>query len=373
MRCSVFLKLTIQGICLALFIVQIVFAVKKVISKPIMSSVETKGLKSLAQPIIISVCKSSQIDLARAKNIGYSKTHNFFSGNVNFGPNAGKILSWTGAHGNMTFDEMLHFLYQPGHTEVEYGLINGTVSTKFFPFHGFCKLYEINPENYLVITFRNCTEEDSFLVTVYDPATANSFQLARMTNGRIQLECKNGPKIIDYNIQLTETADKSDRGSCVEYPTKVHRTYADCVDNMIDVKTKPVFGYGLPFVSNSTGEPIKRLPGHKNTVDWLERIALLSYGGVKYQSERCLPPCTVLTVYTELQQSASAKEENQSSIYFFFDEVVQVKTIGVAYGPDSLLVEIGSCLGLWLGLSVIGLFDMTITIFERGAKRLKKN
>ena len=216
-----------------------------------------------------------------------------------------------------------------------------------------------------MIQFKNCTKDDTFLVTVYDPATANSFQLARMTNERIQLECKSSPQMHDYNIQLTETADKSDRGSCEEYPTKVHRTYADCVDNEIEEKTKPVFGYGLPFVSNSTGKPIKRLPGHKNTADWLERIALLSYGGVKYQSERCLPPCTVLAVYTELQQSASAEEENQSSIFFFFDEVVQVKTIGVAYGPDSLLVEIGSCLGLWLGLSVIGFFDLAFTTFER--------
>ena len=365
MRCSAFLKVTIQGICLALFIVQIIFAVNKVISKPIMSSVETKDLKSLEQPVIISVCKTSQFDEVRSNNIGYYSTYHLFSGNVSFGPNAGKILSWTGAHGNMTFDEMLDFLYQPGHTEVEFDLINGTLSTKFFPFHGFCKLYEIYPENYLMIQFKNCTKDDTFLVTVYDPATANSFQLARMTNGRIQLECKSSPQMYDFNIQITKTADRSDRGSCVEYPTKVHRTFADCVDNEIEDITKSVFGYGLPFVSNSTGEPIKKLPGHKSTVNWLERIALVSYGGVMYQSKRCLPPCTALTVYSEFQQSSTGFDS--SSIFLFLDEVVQVKTTMVAYGLESLLVEIGSCLGLWLGLSVIGVFDLAILMFERGA------
>ena len=101
-------------------------------------------------------------------------------------------------------------------------------------------------------------------------------------------------------------------------------------------------------------------------------MALVSYGGVKYQSEHCLPPCTMLTAYTELQQSSSAASGvNYSALYLFFDEIIHVKTTVVAYGPTSLLVEIGSCLGLWLGLSVVGVFDMTITMFEKGVSSLK--
>ena len=32
----------------------------------------------------------------------------------------------------------------------------------------------------------------------------------------------------------------------------------------------------------------------------------------------------------------------------------------LAYNEANLLVEIGSCLGLWLGLSVVGLYDIAV-------------
>ena len=32
----------------------------------------------------------------------------------------------------------------------------------------------------------------------------------------------------------------------------------------------------------------------------------------------------------------------------------------LAYDTTALLVEIGSCLGLWLGLSVIGIYDLAV-------------
>ena len=34
-----------------------------------------------------------------------------------------------------------------------------------------------------------------------------------------------------------------------------------------------------------------------------------------------------------------------------------------AYGAGDLLVEMGSSLGLWLGISVIGLFDLAAALF----------
>ena len=39
---------------------------------------------------------------------------------------------------------------------------------------------------------------------------------------------------------------------------------------------------------------------------------------------------------------------------------IKVESVVLAYGFDDLLVEIGSSLGLWLGLSVVGIFDVFI-------------
>ena len=67
--------------------------------------------------------------------------------------------------------------------------------------------------------------------------------------------------------------------------------------------------------------------------------------------------------------------DNKLTIYF--EENVKVKTIGPAYGTKALIVEIGSSLGLWLGISVVGLFDIFVaTLFKvlgffRASLRLK--
>ena len=41
-----------------------------------------------------------------------------------------------------------------------------------------------------------------------------------------------------------------------------------------------------------------------------------------------------------------------------FEEEVDIEEIVLAYDFEDLLVEIGSCLGLWLGLSVVGIYDL---------------
>ena len=92
---SFLLKMTITGICLALSIVQIITAIQKVKRKPTMTSMDTKSLKSLDQAIIISVCKTNQIDGKRSKSIGYTYPRDVFIGNISTGESAGKILSWT--------------------------------------------------------------------------------------------------------------------------------------------------------------------------------------------------------------------------------------------------------------------------------------
>ena len=44
---------------------------------------------------------------------------------------------------------------------------------------------------------------------------------------------------------------------------------------------------------------------------------------------------------------------------------MQVEKIVAAYGVEELLVEVGSCLGLWLGLSVVGIFDEIVLVFNK--------
>ena len=56
----------------------------------------------------------------------------------------------------------------------------------------------------------------------------------------------------------------------------------------------------------------------------------------------------------------------------FFTNDVQVERIVLAYGLEDLLVEVGSCLGLWLGLSIVGVFDLAAVAVQLTAKLFKQ-
>ena len=49
-----------------------------------------------------------------------------------------------------------------------------------------------------------------------------------------------------------------------------------------------------------------------------------------------------------------------SAIRIMFNPKIEISRHNLAYGPFDLLVEIGSALGLWTGLSAIGVFDLLL-------------
>ena len=94
-----------------------------------------------------------------------------------------------------------------------------------------------------------------------------------------------------------------------------------------------------------------------------------SFGGKAYTPASCLPPCTILEAIPKQEHKHSYKVPY---VYIFFNDKVKVQTTVLAYGIDSLLVEVGSSLGLWLGLSVCGIFDLLTSIFEKLVGRIQR-
>ena len=84
-RCAGYLKTLIQVVAFVIFVVQMVFAVQKYTSKPTVTSLGTKSLKDLDNPVLVSVCKIPQFDYERANSIGYRHNSHFFSGQISTG------------------------------------------------------------------------------------------------------------------------------------------------------------------------------------------------------------------------------------------------------------------------------------------------
>ena len=187
---------------------------------------------------------------------------------------------------------------------------------------------------------------------------------SQISGDRLVYDSKEGKEVHTFLIHLKETQDKTGLGSCIEYPNSHYETFSQCIKDDIVKKTTSVFGFGLPFFSeiNQPIEPIQRQEQHESTVKWLLSLAINSFGGKPYKPDSCLSPCTILTASSEQQQKYTYTSH---VITFYFDDVVQVQTTVLAYGFDALLVEIGSSLGLWLGLSLVGMFDLLTAVVEK--------
>ena len=198
---------------------------------------------------------------------------------------------------------------------------------------------------------------------VSDPAATNPFQLPDtfLAGDKIKIETSFVNKFVAYTIQLKETAMLANDESCVDYPNLRHETYSDCVVSELTDKILPVLGCMVPWMSfeHQCNRPIRKHSENVNLVEWIVSLALHTFGGIQYKSGRCPLPCTVLSAYSTHLISGNGNLKT-NFIELFFKEAVIVENIVLAYDSTALLVEIGSCLGLWLGLSVVGVFDLVV-------------
>ena len=358
-----YMKKFVQMAALVIFIVQMAFALHKYLDQPLMTSLGSKTLSTLKTPIAVTVCKTSQFNYDYAKELHTLSTGNFFRGNIG----NTNFLSWSGPDGYMTFDETVNSLYNSslGDVIVNFEVVKENVSTKFLLPNGVCYIVEGNPGNWIKIQIE---ERSDYTVTITDPAANTNFRVSDhlMTGDTILVKTDFTTRIgVDYRIQLKERSIKTGDGSCIEYPNEKHNSYADCVDDELEKKIQPVLGCMVPWISrkNQCAGLIPRLPIHKDLIAFLGTIYVPSWAGQAHTSDTCPPPCTTLSAHSSYLRTFARSTLPKDKIFLYFDENIKVERIVAAYDFGTLLVEIGSSLGLWLGLSVVGVFDaLVITV-----------
>ena len=75
----------------------------------------------------------------------------------------------------------------------------------------------------------------------------------------------------------------------------------------------------------------------------------------------CPHPCTVIQ---STIRPGSSEATNETRIRLLFDDLVVYSHIIVNYGFTDFLVDLGSSVGLWFGLSVFGLADLGILVLD---------
>ena len=367
-------KTLVEVVAFAAFSLQMILALQHYMEKPTMSSVGTKSLSALDKPLILAVCKQSQFDYSRASEMGYKYSISYLTGTTN----NKTVLSWDGLDGNLTFNETFNYLYGSSMDDIDFLASNGTITHRTLLPYGLCKAYEGKIVKALQVNLRLSKEITEYFIFISDSATALPYQLpySTLTGNRIRLTLHPNAttnKYVHYNVQLKETNIKTGDGSCVEYPTRTYESYADCVDAEMKEKILPVLGCMIPWISdnNTCLGPIHRMPKHESLLQWIYEIVDDAFGGIQYHSESCPLPCSTVSLHVTYLHSGDYVTNN---IALYFAKKVKVETIVLAYDFTALLVEIGSCLGLWLGLSVVGFFDVLLqAIFHVKETALKNH
>ena len=125
------------------------------------------------------------------------------------------------------------------------------------------------------------------------------------------------------------------------------------------------------FPSQCTGH-LERRPEFRSVLAGVKHTVINGFGSLKPTLSTCLPPCKQVVAKPKFI-AAGELNANQSFVGLYFDSKIVKRLIHPAYGLTDLIVEIGSSLGLWLGLSAIGIFDAAALAFGKLAKWLGKS
>ena len=94
-------------------------------------------------------------------------------------------------------------------------------------------------------------------------------------------------------------------------------------------------------------------------------ITIRDFGNIEFRSDTCPLPCTRMSFQASQAQFASYDKAGDNTLSLNFEDTIEMRRIVLAYDATSLRVEVGSCLGLWLGLSVMGMYDVCAAIVGR--------
>ena len=87
--------------------------------------------------------------------------------------------------------------------------------------------------------------------------------------------------------------------------------------------------------------------------------------------QMCKNPCKTMTNKVSLVAENDGIGKNQTLVILNFKKTARVEKSIVAYTWFNFIIDVGSSLGLWLGLSALGVTDVAIKGFQLAKKWLK--
>ena len=369
MRCNKFqiLKFLIFLMSSIMFFIQLKNSLHKLINPVVADTTKTIDRSKIPLPII-TICPSFQIKEAKVKELGYESFVDMFHGlktvdNVTH-------VTWKYNDTLNTFSKLLDFSLNYTTNYSQIGLhINeiadgiqrkdkytDQLKRKFYVgFWGYCwelehydisKIIEVHaiPGRHYEV-FVTMKEENIFFALNTDSHSGN-----------LLLTDKNLQTWFDIKISKYSHADPRNKDQCKTYTNEM---FEKCIDEKIQSKVKPILGCNPTWLSvQDQCKELNITMKQKDVNIYREFIIPIIFRN-NLVTQLCSKPCIQFnfdaktkTIFTDM---------NHSIMLSFHQDVHYTKKY-LTYDFSFFLIDMGSSLGLWFGLSVFGLTDLCILV-----------
>ena len=350
----------LQVAAFALLLWQMGNALAKFISNPTVTSTSYKNIENITPPLI-TICQTGQYDWERGKELGYKRRKEFLKG-VSSKNNG---TTW-GGKDNLTFHESIRLLFKAETKNIH---VHETVKKeeRFIIPYGHClDLHNMNSIHPIDI------EEGKYRLYITDPAMGLHYKISEpsMVGDIIQLDTHFNKSTIYnmfYLIEIEQTVlNPAKSGEECSYYNEDNsfKSYAECIYSEHFNKLFPELGCNIPWMSHKDNcQGLINSTYREETDKYLDDIIYYSNMALNLPSTSCKVPCVQLRATSKFLSTIETKNGNNTFI-LHFDPTIKVRESISQYNGFDLTVEVGSALGLWLGLSAIGLFDYMIEIIQ---------
>ena len=358
-------RLLILVFSFIMFVWQASVSIGKLVDPPVVDSTERLNAADI-EPLLITICPLGQWNHSKLRQAGYWLEFGLLQGYSK----TGRFIGWGALH-NLTFEDLVCNVtnYNLSNTRIYGGSNNKAIDVnyiiKFYSKYGFCyDLVNITTSGKLDIwTNESEYKEAQVYITDKKLKTMNSVFAESHWGSKIMIQ----PSYQDYYIEtkLLSNFDPRNPDDCVEYKND---DYENCVDNELQNVWKPLINCNPPWLS-SKDQCNSVINITQNLADSIRNktkdlVTHIYYMTTNPALERCRKACTVAQPNVLYGKQDSYEPGFNNSITLNFADEVVYTTKKLAYGPSEFLVDMGSSLGLWFGLSVFGITDLGIMAFQ---------
>ena len=343
------LRICYYLVVLTIFLFQSKQSLDKYLRYPVVIQESFTSINTIEKPDI-QVCYHNFFDYEKASELGYDWRSKLLAGML---PNSSNP-SWKGKHGNSSFQEILHLVYERDFSKVT---VSKPTELIYIFAKGFCLQVNGFRKNLIVTTTSKEKELKVYLIhkskekrlTSDKENPASEVVIGATSNVTFDYKAVE----LSYQVQDNTIFEGS---TCVDYRNK-EDSFGDCNYKALATYLHDLYGCYPPWM-DLDGKNVCEIDiesknvGAKTLNNTFQDLNTL-FDGIKLDiMKQCLPPC--YQVHVKWNEKELAQNWIGKAWLEVYDNTDTVPVSKAVYSFDifTLTVELGSALGLWLGIDM---------------------